>query len=246
MTWQTLSLTKPPDITSAAALADLHALATSVGSVLVHPFQYAVGEGERAKLLTFPNAVEALAVKMNAIKPDSLTCIAFASNNIAGLNAILVGAINNTGLGWLLSPQQRAILLNSLEQTKSVMLESDGVPVTVRGDHTTLHIGKLAECYTAKSNELALSESASSVGSIASEITDFESKKATHDSTINAAYAAIDMGSATGYALHLTAGDIATQLREASSPGAEKSQTVIMAFYGAQDDLNIITQWAGL
>jgi hypothetical protein len=246
MTWQTLSLTKPPDITSAAALADLHALATNVGSVLVHPFQYAVGEGERAKLLSFPNAVDALAVKMEGIKPNSVTCLAFASNSIAGLNALLIAAINNTGLGWLLSPQQRAVLLNSLEQDKTVLLESDGVPVTVRGIHTALHIGKLAEFYTAKSNELALSESVSSVGSIASELAAFESKKTTNDSTINAAYAAVDIGSATGYALHLTDGDIATQLREASSPGAEKSQTVIMAFYGEQDDLNIITQWAGL
>jgi hypothetical protein len=245
MSWNSISLTKPSSIAAAAALADLQALATQVGAVMVHPFQFAVGEGERPMVLAFPNAVEALAIKLAEIKPPSATCLAFTATSLSGLNSVLKNAIEATGLQWLLTPQQRSELLNSLDSKKWDLPTASETPVQVRQTHTILHVGKIAECYQVKNQQLAKEEGLTAVADIATELANLDTKKQQYDSEVDAAFDAIDIGSADGYALKLSGSDVASQLRDSGGPGAEKSMTVIICFFGESEDLKVIEEWVG-
>lgn len=246
MTWSAITLTKPSSISSAAALADLQAMATQVSAVMVHPFQFSVGEGERAAVLSFPNAVEALAIKLAEIKPSNATCIAFTDSSLNRLNSVLKTAVENTGLQWLLTPQVRSELLNSLESDKWTLPTASETPVQIRQAHSVLHVGKIAECYQVKNQQLAKDEGVNAIADIAREIANLDQKKQQYDSAVDTAFDAINIGTADGYAINFAGGDLASQLRDSGGPGSEKSLTVIMCFFGGPDDLKVIDEWVGV
>lgn len=246
MPWQNIALTKPSNIKSAEALAELQVLATENKMVMVHPFQLGIGEGDMPVLLSFPNAVESIAVKFEETKPEAATLIGFADSTMSGLSELLKSAIETMGINCLLTPQKRAELLNSLEQDKTTILTPSAVPTYSTDDHTILHVGAIANCYRAKSIELANTEGQNEVGDIAQELTDFETLKTDHDSVASTVYDNVDIGETNGYSLHLSGGNLASQLRDSGGPGSEKSLSVIIAFMGSVETLKPLTQWVGL
>ncbi|WP_102794308.1 hypothetical protein [Bowmanella denitrificans] len=247
MTWQALSLTKPASITSAAALADLHALDNGVQSVLVHPYQYGVGEGPGMPThLAFPNAVNAMATKLAELNAPAATLLAVASSQQADFANKLQVLLDATNILWLLTPQQRAALLAVLEQEKWIGKDASTVPVQIRQTHTLLHIGKVAECYRAKGRQLAKTEAAQSIDDIPAELAAWHAAKQAHNAEVDAALGNVQIDSADALALSLTGGDLGTQLRAAGGPGPEKSLAMIMAWFGTAADLAPINELLGV
>ncbi|MGY8897801.1 MAG: hypothetical protein ACKVI8_07185 [Paraglaciecola sp.] len=246
MSWQDVSLAVPNSIQSAAALADLHALATNVSAVLIHPFQYGVGEGDSPTVLSFTNAVSSLAIKLDEGKHDAVLCVAFAASTLSQLSADVQSAIDNMGLLWLLTVKQRASLLKDLENAKFTIVEPSLTPVLQRTKHTVLHAGKLAECYSAKAIELTNQEAKTAIGDIATELSDFESKKADHDSVATSALSNVEFGSVKGLAFKASGSNLGAQVKSAAGPGSEKSLTAILCFMGTENELTLLTELVGL
>jgi len=246
MSWRSISISIPNSINNAAALADLPALATHVQSVLIHPFQYGVGEGDMPNVLSFPNAINALSNKLSEADYDGAVCIAFAENSVKKLADKVKDAVENIGLFWLLTVQQRAELLTALDKEKYTITEPSLTPVIVRNEHTVLHAQKLAECYTAKAIELVTEESKTAIGEIAAELEQLATKKADSDAITTSALSAVEIGSVDGYALKLSGSNLAGQLRSANGPGSEKSLTAILCFMGSDEQLTLISELVGL
>lgn len=251
MTWQTLTLTKPNTLQSAATIAALQAGLVACKTLLLHPFQQTVGEGEsHFKTLSFPTALARLAEKLQDntdpyLEQDALLAIAVHANNLNDFASKLDTLISNMGINTFMVPKERAQHLATLESDKWQMPLASPVQVPISDTIPAVSWDKTDEFTRARLRQLSHATAQSLIGETLAELTALQQRKTDHDNAVSTAFDDVQLPAVDAKCLYLS-GDLANGIKNSGGPGADQTLTAMFAILGTEDALTTWLEVCGL
>ena len=251
MTWQPLIPTKPNTLQSAADFAALQAGLAACHTLLIHPFQQTVGEGEsHYKTLSFPTALARLAEKLQDntdpfLEQNALLAVAVHANNLNDFASKLDSVINGMGIHAFTVPAQRARHLATLESDKWQIPIASPVQVPI-SDHIPANSwSKTDEFARARLRQLSHATGQGMIGDTQAELAALQQRKTDHDNAVNSALDDVELPAVDATCCYI-ASDIVNGIKNSGGPGADQTLTAILAMLGTADALIAWREVCGL
>lgn len=251
MTWHPLTPSIPNTLQSATNNAALQAGLVACSTLLLHPFQQTVGDGEsHYKTLSFPNALDKLATKLGDntdphLTNNALLAIAVHDSTLAGFAAKLKPVALELGINDFMVPQQRAELLATLENDKWTINTASPVQVPV-SDKIAANICTLTDDFTrARARQISHDESQATIGDAKAELAALQQLKTAHDQSVASAMDDVELPAVDASVLYLS-GDLVSGVKNSGGPGHDQTLTAIFVVLGSSEQLKVWREVCGV